>query len=127
MKAEASCLGNAQLCLRDGTHLPGEPDLAAHDHMRTRQPSRKTRCHCNAERKIRRRLIEADTARDLYVDVGGANRQLNPLLQDSKEQLDPLYVDGICCTARRLIRRRRDKRLHLDEQRPSSLYGRYND
>ena len=95
--------------------------------MRARQTIGKARRHRNTQRKIRGGLVEAYTARNLDVDVRSADRELYTLFEDGKEKLDTLHIHRVSRPARRLIRRRRNKSLYLDEQGPRPLHRRHDD
>ena len=126
-EAEALRLVDAQVGLAHGAHFARQSDLAKDDGLGSQQTIRKARGHRDADAEVRRRLVDADAARHLDVDVAGADRQVDALLEHGQEQLDALDVDGVGRAARRHVRRRRDERLQLDEQRPRALDGRDDD
>ena len=94
-KAQPLRLMHAQLRLRDGAYLAGKADLAEDDGLRPQEASREARRHRDADAEIRCRLVDADAARDLHVDIAGADLQVDALLEHGEQELDALDVDGV--------------------------------
>ena len=113
-----------RVAMRDRADLAGEPDFAEPHAPRRRGRALQRGNERGGHGEVRRRLGNAQPARDIEIDVAPAERDPGPRLQHGQHHGEPSGVPADDGPARRAGGGRADQRLDFDQQRPRALHAR---
>ncbi len=109
--------------LTHAADLAAEADLAEHHHVRRDGVTRERRDQGRRDGEVGGRLGDAQPARDVEINVVGADRKAAARIEHGHHHGEPRRVPADDGAARRAGRGGGDQRLDLDQHRPRPLHA----